>query len=282
MSAQVTTPKPAKIKIAPFSISPNPTFLYFTPALEASVFRVRYTVDNRQGLAAILGDVGLGKSSLVRYLHSGYDAREDAVSILLPTGGYKSDFAFLQAICSSVGVPPKRSAARQKVAFEEWLGEQFTEERNVVLFIDEAQKLSNSQLEFVRDFLNFETNESKLIQVVLAGQLELRDRMLTPALKAIYSRLIGPCLLAPLTASEISEMIRHRCQLYRMENPFTQAAIEKVFLFSAGVPRAALRLYAFSHEWARLTKSDKVEPDHVESAYQDLKIEDEKENGGES
>jgi Holliday junction resolvasome RuvABC ATP-dependent DNA helicase subunit len=76
-------------------------------------------------------------------------------------------------------------------------------------------------------------------------------------------------------------MIQHRCQLYRLENPFTQAAVEKVFLFSAGVPRAALRLCAFAYEWARLSKSEKVEPEHVENAYDDLKIEVEQENGGE-
>ena len=125
MCAQVITPMPAKTKVAPFSISPNPTFLYFTPALEASVFRVRYTVDNRQGLAAILGDVGLGKSSLVRFLHSGMTPRRTR-SQSPADRRIKSDFAFLQAIARR-SVAAEAVAARQKVAFEEWLGEQFSE-----------------------------------------------------------------------------------------------------------------------------------------------------------
>ncbi len=265
----------------PFFISPSPTSLYLTPSLQATLAKVRFALNKRQGLSTVLGDVGLGKSSILRYLYAEYAAHETVTSTLIPTPTFPSEFAMLKSICLDFGLAPRRSLTAQLEELNSFLVEQYEAGRLVVLFIDEAQKLSNTQLEFVRDFLNFETNESKLIQIVLAGQLELRDRLLTPALKAIYSRLIGPCLLAPLTAPEIGEMIQHRCQLYRLENPFTQAAVERLFLFSAGVPRAALRLCAFSYEWARLSKSPKVEPEHVESAFQDLKIEEEKENGGE-
>lgn len=268
-------------RINPFSVSPDPTALYFTPALEAATFRVRYTIDNRQGFAAILGDVGLGKSSLVRYLHSSYDASEHTTSILLPSGRFKSEFTFLQSLSQAVGLPMKRSAASQQRLVESWLGEQYMTGRNVVLFIDEAQKLSDSLLELTRDFLNFETDQSKLIQIVLAGQLELRDRLLDPRLKALYSRLIGPCLLTALGPDEIPKMVDFRCKLYKVENQFTPASLTQVYVLTGGVPRAALRLCAFAQEWARLLGSEKIEPIHVDSAWKDLQIAVESENGEE-
>ena len=256
----------------PFSVSPNPTSLYFTPSLEAAVFRIRWTVENRQGLSAILGDVGLGKSSLLRYLHAHFDAQEDTISILLPSPSFKTDFGLIQAISQLVGIPKRRSAAAQRASFEEWLGEQYRAGFNVVLLLDEAQKLKPEMLELMRDFLNFETNDAKLIQVVLSGQLELRDRLLSPPMRAIYSRLVAPCLLAPLSQDELGAMINYRCQLQKMPNPFTREAVAAIFLHTAGIPRRALILCSFALEWARLARHAQVEAEHVLGVVADLTI----------
>lgn len=269
--------EPAKKKAGfktPFSISPNPNNLYFTPALEAVLFRVRFTVDQRQGLTVILGDVGLGKSSLVRYLHVEFDASEDTVSILIPTPDFKSDYAMMATICGACGLPPRRSIQAHQRELEEWLGEQYVAERNVVLFVDEAQKLKPSMLESVRALLNYETNEEKLMQIVLAGQLELRDKLLSPNMKPLYSRMMAPSLLSPLTLDELSAMIDHRCELYKVANPFPPDTVETLFKLTGGIPREALRLCAIAYEFAKLARAKEVSSDLLSDAYEELQLRD--------
>lgn len=256
----------------PFSISPNPNNLYFTPALEAVLFRVRFTVEQRQGLTVILGDVGLGKSSLVRYLHVEFDASEDTVSILIPTPDFKSDYAMMATICGACGLPPRRSIQAHQRELEEWLGEQYVNERNVVLFIDEAQRLKPSMLESVRSLLNYETNEEKLLQVILAGQLELRDKLLSPAMKPLYSRMMAPSLLSPLTLDELSAMIDHRCELYKVANPFPPDTVEMLFKLTGGIPREALRLCAIAYEFSKLARAKEVSTELLSDAHAELQL----------
>jgi general secretion pathway protein A len=165
----------------PFSISPDPNALFLTPAIRSALHRTKYTIEHRQGLAALLGDVGLGKSTMLRYLHAHYSAREDTISRLLPNPQWPSKYAMAKGICLEFGLPePKRSLVAQQAAFERFLTAQLAGGRNVVLFIDEAQALAADQLELIRTMLNFETDKEKLIQVVMAGQLDLRDRLLLP------------------------------------------------------------------------------------------------------
>jgi general secretion pathway protein A len=256
----------------PFSISPNPNNLYFTPALEAVLFRVRFTVEQRQGLTVILGDVGLGKSSLVRYLHVEFDANEEIVSILIPTPDFKSDYAMMATICGACGLPPRRSIQAHQRELEEWLGEQYVNERNVVLFIDEAQKLKPSMLESVRALLNYETNEEKLMQVILAGQLELRDKLLSPGMKPLYSRMMAPSLLSPLTLDELAAMIDHRCDLYKVPNPFPPDTVEQLFKLTGGIPREALRLCAIAYEFSKLARSKEVSTELLTDAHAELQL----------
>ena len=256
----------------PFSISPNPNNLYFTPALEAVLFRVRFTVEQRQGLTVILGDVGLGKSSLVRYLHVEFDASEDIVSILIPTPDFKSDYAMVATICGACGLPPRRSIQAHQRELEEWLGEQYVNERNVVLFIDEAQKLKPSMLESVRSLLNYETNEEKLMQVILAGQLELRDKLLSPSMKPLYSRMMAPSLLSPLTLDELAAMVDHRCDLYKVPNPFPPDTVEQLFKLTGGIPREALRLCAIAYEFSKLARSKEVSTELLIDAHAELQL----------
>jgi general secretion pathway protein A len=273
-------PMPRKKTKTPFSISPSPTGLFLTPALEAVIFRVRFTVDERQGFSVILGEPGLGKTSVVRYLHSDYDASDDTLSILIPSPSFKTEYAFLTHICTSAGIPLRRSAQAQQRELEGWLGEQYAADRNVVLFIDEAQNLTPSILELVRALLNYETDESKLVQVVLAGQIELRNKLLAPQQKALYSRLVAPSVLSPLAPDELNGMIEHRCRLRKVKNPFPPEAVDRLFALTGGIPRSALRLCAISFEMAKLSRLDTVQVDLIDTAYGEMQLEAER-NGEE-
>lgn len=256
----------------PFSISPNPLSLYLTDALEGVLFKTRFTINKRQGLTVILGDNGLGKSTIVRYLHTEFDARDDVKSVFIPTPNYSSEFAFMQALSAEMGLEKRRSILAHQQELEAWLAVKYAEGKNVVLFVDEAQRLSNKMLEVVRALLNYETDDRKLIQVVLAGQLELRTRLLSESQKALYSRLMAPSLLSPLTLSDMSAMLAYRCKRAKIKNPFDTEALERLYTVTDGVPRAVLRLCVYAYEMMLTFKFPSVSADMVDQARQEVSL----------
>ena len=226
----------------PFSTSPNPTLLYQTAQIRATLAKIRFVVDYRQGLTALLGDVGMGKSTLLRLLHLEYELREDSRAILIPTPNYPSDFALLKGICREFGAAPKRSMTEQQDELTAFLFGCLERGTNTVVFIDEAQKLTTKMLELVRTLLNLETNDMKLIQIVLAGQLELRDRLNDPRQRAIRRRVLTPSLMDPLSPDETAEMIAFRCRTANVPNLFTADALTALYAETGGVPSLVLQV----------------------------------------
>jgi general secretion pathway protein A len=264
LSPAMTTAAPA---IPPFSINPDPSLLYLTPGLEAALHKTRYVIENRQGLTAIFGDVGLGKSTVLRYLYQSYAARDDCRTAFLHTPSYKSEFAFLKAICADFDIPIRPSQQRQESELNGFLIEQLNEGRLVVLFVDEAQKLPGSQLELVRTLLNFEDGRVKLIQIVLAAQLEIKQKLADPSKKAIRSRIFAPSMLDALTLSETMEMIAFRCQRAGIQNPFEAGAVEAVYRVTGGVPREILKVCSIALEMARAQGAEKIGSELVQALY---------------
>jgi general secretion pathway protein A len=250
----------------PFSISPNPSNLYVTPGIAATMHKVRFVIDNRQGLTCITGDVGMGKSSVLRLLYGEYAAQEDIVSSLIPTPSFVSDFSFLKGVCQEFGLRPRRSLYDQEQEIKGFLADKFLENVNVVVFIDEAQRLNGPQLEMVRTMLNFETNQHKLVQIVLAAQLELRDKLKDPSKKALRSRIIAPSILAPLTPSETKAMIEYRCQAADIPVPFSDPVIQQLYTLANGVPREVLKLCSVSYELMKVMGERKVTKELLDEA----------------
>ncbi len=211
----------------------------------------------------------MGKSSLLRLLWGDYDAREDVLVSFIPTPAFNSDFAFLKAITGDFDLPAKRSMYDQQLKFQEWLAKAYMEGKNVVVFLDEAQRLKPPMLELVRSMLNFETNTAKLVQVVMAGQIELRERLLDPAHKAIRSRLFAPSILAPLTLGEAKAMIAHRCDLAETIVPFSDSVIESIYDATAGVPREVLKVCAVAFALAKANELEYVTADVLEVAIKE-------------
>lgn len=256
----------------PFSVSPNPLSMYLTAPLEAVIFKVRYTVNKRQGLTVVLGDNGLGKSTVMRYLYTAYDSREDVVAMYVPTPSYSSEFAMMQALCADIGLPVRRSILAHQEELFAWLVSQYSAGNNVVLFLDEAQKLTNKMLEVVRTLLNYETGEHKLIQIVLAGQLELRDRLLSEKQKALHSRLIAPSVLSPLTLDDMVAMLDHRCRHAKVNNPFDAVALDRLYEVTEGIPRRVLSLVGFAYEMMLQTGAKKITAKLIDHATQEVSL----------
>jgi general secretion pathway protein A len=261
----------------PFTISPNPMLLYLTPALSVTLEKVRFVLDSRQGLTAILGDVGLGKSTIIRYLFNEYDAREDVAATLIPSPNFPSEFAFLKKICADFGLPARRSMGDQENELRHFLIELYQQDKICVVFIDEAQRLPGRQLELVRTLLNFETDDTKLIQVVLSAQLELRVKLMDASKKALRSRIFAPSMLDALSLNETEEMVNFRCKQAGVRNTFAKDAIETLYTLTGGVPREILKVAAVAWKFSE-ADGHKITPELITEAAGDAVLSVEQDN----
>lgn len=262
----------AKIR-TPFPTSANPTCLLMTAEVENAIGRARFAIDSRQGLTAILGDVGLGKTSILRYLWTDYKAQDDACVCMIPTADFRSPYGLIKAICAEFKISGKRSKEEQLVEFNKFVVASMKSEKNVIVFIDEAQKLDTAKLELIRTLINLEQPGEKLVQIVLAGQLELRDMLISKANEAIYQRLYAPTLLNALSVQDTVAMIERRCKDAQIRNPFTEEAMRKVYEITAGVPRKILSLCGQSYEIMLRGRQKSIGPETVVSVFRqgDLK-----------
>jgi general secretion pathway protein A len=194
----------------PFSTSPDPSFFYHSTAHKTVLQRLEIAIRLRRGLSLILGDVGTGKTTLSRTLLHSFHHEDDFLFYMILDPTYKSEFQFLAALVQMMKLrPPFRSTLDYKEALEKFLFQKGVEEdRTIILLIDEGQKLSPTFLEILRTLLNYETNEYKLLQLVIMSQLEI-----LPRLKKIRNFLDRVCLkyiINPLDEQETKEMIQFR------------------------------------------------------------------------
>lgn len=209
---------------------------------------------------------------MVRYLFNDYDAREDVAATMIASPSFPSPFAFLKKICADFGVPAKRSFTAQEEALKGFLVELFAEDKLCVVFVDEAQRLPGPQLELVRTLLNFETDDTKLVQIVLAGQLELRQKLMDPTKKAIRSRIFAPSHLAALSLSETEDMLKFRCDKAGIDNPFAPASFQTIYTLTGGVPRDILKVAAVAYRFAG---GGRIDPNLCEEAAREALLPEE-------
>ena len=253
-----------------FSISPNPRFFYVTPSVQAAIAKTQYVVRARQGLTTIIGDVGLGKTSLLRLLYNEYDDSPDFTAAFIVNPKQTSETAFLKAICTEFGVKTKRSQRETEYELRGFLIDEYQAGRNVVLFVDEAQQLKGPMFEQIRQILNFETDETKLINIVLAGQVELRYKLADRSKRALVSRIAVSSTLDALTPEETAGMIDFRCTVAGVKSPFDSEAVQVIYQWSRGIPREVIKLCAISVQYATLNGLKRIPADLVEVASADI------------
>jgi general secretion pathway protein A len=246
----------------PFSVSPDPKFLYQTPQHKKALAQIRFTVQDRQGLAVLYGDVGMGKSTLVRKLYDLYRADSEYETILLTNPDPTSALQLLKRITDACELPRKRSRLDQMQELEAYLVDRYKAGTNTVLLIDEAQLLRGEQFELIRQLTNFESSSAKLVQIVLAGQNNLRAKLRLK--KALLSRAVTVMTLDPLTLDETQSMIEHRLSVAgRPEQLFEPDAIREVYRVSKGVPREIIKLCRSALTTAAINDLDTVPADVV-------------------
>lgn len=233
----------------PFSTSPDPHFFYQSQEHQAAITRILIEIRLRRGLSVILGDIGIGKTTLSRKLFQMLKERDDIVFHMILDPTYDTEELFLDSLIRTFSIElekPSPNLLDYKEAIKKYLflkGAQ--ENKTVVLLIDEAQKLNALSLEALRILLNYETNEYKLLQVVLLGQLELLPRL--REIKNLMDRISLKYIINPLDEGETKEMVEFRLKQAGYNGSislFTEDAISEIYRYTQGYPR---RISMLSH-----------------------------------
>ncbi|HLB01570.1 MAG TPA: AAA family ATPase [Nitrospiria bacterium] len=226
----------------PFSTSPDPAFFYESASHKAALLRLMIAIKLKRGLSLILGDVGVGKTTLSRKLFQLLKGEEKISSHLILNPIYQSESEFQSALLKQFGIPCDSCSlpvAEAMERIERYLFEKAVEEgETILLLIDEAQRLTPSSLELLRTLLNYETNEYKLLQLILMGQMELLP--LVRRMKNFWDRISLRYVINPFDEEETRQMISFRLQKAGYTGStdlFTKEAIHEIYHFTQGYPR---------------------------------------------
>ena len=223
----------------PFSLTPNPEFLFMSSHHQEAFAHLLFAIDTRAGFIELSGEVGTGKTTIVRTLLGQLDPQTHRTALILnPT---LSPLGLLQEINREFGLPGESEDSRfLHQALNDFLLEENRADRTAVLVIDEAQNLSPQVLEQVRLISNLETEQSKLIQIVLVGQPELKSLLARQELRQLNQRITVRYHLLPMASYDLHEYIRHRLRVAaggREPLIFSAGAVKRIYRFSGGLPR---------------------------------------------
>ncbi len=222
----------------PFSVTSNPAFLYLSHRHKEALSHMMYGIRERVGFIEITGEVGTGKTTLCRALLNRLDPSVKTAFIF---NSNLSETQLLQTILEDLGI---KSAAKNKgglfIELNRFLIEQLRSGGNVAVIIDEAQNLSKKLLEQIRMLSNLESENEKLIQIVLVGQPELREKLKDPSLRQLRQRIVVRYHIEALDRREVGHYIGHRLELAGSNGSgpnFDEKAVDSIHLYSGGIPR---------------------------------------------
>lgn len=223
---------------APFSIAPNPDFLYLSPRHAEALAHLRFGLGEAGGFVLLTGEVGTGKTTVSRCLLQELDERAQVAFILNPT---LSELELLAAICDELKIRYKKADASLKLLgdkIKNRLLKNHEAGKHTLLIIDEAQHLQPAVLEQLRLLTNLETNTRKLLQVILIGQPELQQLLKRNDLRQLAQRITARYHLLPLTLDEVRQYLKYRLQVAGCSRPvFSDGAVKRLFQLSGGIPR---------------------------------------------
>src|SRR5579872_6754240 len=223
----------------PFAITPDPRYLYLSERHAEALAHLLYGINEAGGFVQLTGEVGTGKTTVVRSLLAQTPKNAEIALILNPK---MTATEFLLTICEElgIGVPDTATESLKDLVdiLSGYLLRAHAGGRRVVVVVDEAQNLAPAVLEQVRLLTNLETNTRKLLQIILIGQPELRELLGRNELRQLAQRITGRYHLNPLTRDETAAYVRHRMRVAGATNDvFTPGALAEVYRLAVGVPR---------------------------------------------
>ena len=222
----------------PFSLSPDPAFLYRSRQHEEALANLIYGVQSRKGFIVLSGEVGTGKTTLLECLRDYLDAQYIEFAFVFNSRINSSQF--FEMIAYDLDLRCERTSKTEVLfALNQMLMVQAHEGRTVVLIVDEAHNLEWEVLEEIRLLGNLETRRGKLLQIVLAGQTELDRKLEAPNMRQLKQRIVLRCALDPFTLRDTLEYIQSRLARAGAPNQtiFTEELMSEIHLRSQGIPR---------------------------------------------
>jgi general secretion pathway protein A len=254
----------------PFSLSPDPAFLYRSPMHEEALANLIYGVQSRKGFIALAGEVGTGKTTLLECLRDFLESQQIEFAFIF-NSRITSD-QFFEMIAYDLDLRCSRTSKTEVLfALNHLLIQQANEGRTTVLIVDEAHNLEWEVLEEIRLLGNLENRRGKLIQIILAGQPELERKLDMPNLRQLKQRIVLRCNLQPFQEAETVEYIHLRLSKAGMEEQtvFTPELLSEIHLRAQGIPRLIngicdnllLNVFAMEERTATIAMLDEVSQD---------------------
>jgi general secretion pathway protein A len=221
----------------PFQLVPNPDYLFMSRSHEEAMAHLRYALSHGEGFVELTGEVGTGKTTLCRAFLEDLEREAEIAYIFNPR---LNAVELLKAINDEFGIDSGADNIKDLIdTLNVFLMEKKAENKSTILLIDEAQNLSKEVLEQLRLLSNLETTSSKLLQIILVGQPELRTKLDSYELRQLRQRITLSWYLTPLSRMETREYIRHRINIASQKtgDKFTDSAYDQIYKYSGGIPR---------------------------------------------
>ena len=229
-----------ELSSTPFNITPDPRYLYFSHQHREAFEHILFGIQQRKGFVQITGEVGAGKSTICRAVLAVLEQSPEEYATALILNPVLTGTQLLRSILRELDLDDRgNDRVRLLQRLNEFLLERAHADDCVVLILDEAQDLSDELLEDVRLLSNLETEDRKLLQIVLVGQPELRRKLDAPRLRQLRQRITVRYHLGPIGLAETEDYILHRLTVAgsRGRPTFSRAALWAIFRYSRGVPR---------------------------------------------
>lgn len=222
----------------PFNVTPDPRFLYFSTRHQEAFDSLLYGINQRKGFLLLTGEVGCGKTTLCRSVLNHLPGTVHSALLLNPM---LTAAQLIRAVLIDLGLEPKGSDKLAHIAqLNRFLLQCLERDENAVLIIDEAQNLSPQLMEQMRLLSNLETDQHKLLQIILSGQPELMQRVQEPKLRQLRQRMMIHCDLPPLSPGELKNYIEYRLELAGAPAPHQVlefSALHEIHRHTQGIPR---------------------------------------------
>ncbi len=244
----------------PFSLVPNPNYLYLSSKHENALTFLEYGLREKIGFVMLTGEIGSGKTTLIRYLLNQVEEDMD-VSVIFNTNFLSNDLINLILNEFEIEYDDGISKVKALDILYDFLIQKYAAGRKVLLIIDEAQNLSDEVLEEIRMLSNLQTDEELLLQIMIVGQPNLKDKIQSPGLEQFAQRISVSYHLAAMTLEETAAYIAHRLEKAGgSAGVFPMDVIEKIFEASAGIPRTinlvcdAALVYGYADDTNKITR----------------------------
>ena len=258
---------------SPFSVTPDPRFFYTNPVYLEAYATLRYGIEAKKGFVVVTGEVGTGKTTLLRKLLHSFETTVRSVFIF---NTHLSFPELLQVALHDLGLASSKDASKVTMLEElnRYLIKQLEQGHTVAMLIDEAQNLSVEALEDLRLLSNLETDQQKLLQIVLMGQPELDAKLDQPGLRQLKQRVAVHCRLDPLEDEEVSPYIDFRLRTagYEGKGLFHRDAVRQIAFYSKGIPRLINIICDNSLLIAYAESREIVSVDIIKQVARDLRI----------